>query len=114
MERKHAIIIIKNLNNEYLQYYDERWTSYLFLNCKIEDKFDIEKVKIEVNQKLNVNKIAVSYIMDKIHTKFSGKLVVLQISSISNLFLLYSHFLEVQNLDLICNLIILFFVLYPC
>ena len=36
MERKFAIIIIKNKNNEYLQYYDERWNSYLFLNCRIE------------------------------------------------------------------------------
>ena len=32
---KHAIIIIKNKENKYLQYYDERWQSYLFLNCKI-------------------------------------------------------------------------------
>lgn len=25
MERKHAIIIIKNEENKYLQYYDNRW-----------------------------------------------------------------------------------------
>ena len=31
---KHAIIVIKN-NNKYLQYYDLRWDSYLFLNCKL-------------------------------------------------------------------------------
>lgn len=31
----HAIIIIKNEKGEYLQYYDERWNSYLFLNCKL-------------------------------------------------------------------------------
>jgi len=71
MERKHAIIIIKNSNNEYLQYYDERWNSYLFLNCKIENQFDIEKIENEVKRKLDVSEIKVSYIMDKIHTKFS-------------------------------------------
>ena len=38
MERKHAIIIIKNEKNKYLQYYDNRWESYLFPNCKINDK----------------------------------------------------------------------------
>ncbi len=71
MERKHAIIIIKNLNNEYLQYYDERWNSYLFLNCKIENQFDTDNIQNEVQQKLNVKKVTVSYIMDKIHTKLS-------------------------------------------
>ena len=35
MERKHAIIIIKNEENRYLQYYENRWESYLFPNCKI-------------------------------------------------------------------------------
>lgn len=35
----HAIIIIKNENDEYLQCYDERWNSYLFLNCKLYDGF---------------------------------------------------------------------------
>lgn len=71
MERKHAIIIIKNSNEEYLQYYDERWRSYLFLNCKIQNQFDIEKIKNEVKQKLNIDEITVSYVIDKIHTKFS-------------------------------------------
>ncbi len=71
MERKHAIIIIKNSKNEYLQYYDKRWLSYLFLNCKIENELDIEKIKEEVKQKLNVNEIAVSYLRDKVHTKLS-------------------------------------------
>ena len=31
----HSIIVIKNEKNEYLQYYDEKWKSYLFLNCKL-------------------------------------------------------------------------------
>ena len=45
MERKHAIIIIKNEKNKYLQYYDNRWESYLFPNCKINDKTDYDKIK---------------------------------------------------------------------
>ena len=57
MERKFAIIIIKNKNNEYLQYYDERWNSYLFLNCRIESEFDIEKIKEEIRTKLNIANI---------------------------------------------------------
>lgn len=71
MERRHAIIIIKNKKNEYLQYYEKRWNSYLFLNCKIESQYDIEKIENEVRQKLDVNKMIISYVMDKVHTKFS-------------------------------------------
>ena len=42
---KHAIIVIKNTNNEYLQYYDNRWKSNLFLNCKLDDNYNDETVK---------------------------------------------------------------------
>lgn len=38
MERKHAIIIIKNDEGDFLQYFDDIWNSYLFLNCKISDE----------------------------------------------------------------------------
>lgn len=31
---KHAIIVIKNNRHEYLRYFDNKWNSYLFLNCK--------------------------------------------------------------------------------
>ena len=44
---RHAIIVIKNNENKYLQYYDERWDSYLFLNCKLHDNSD-EIVKTEI------------------------------------------------------------------
>ena len=27
-------MVIKNNKNEYLQYFDNKWNSYLFLNCK--------------------------------------------------------------------------------
>ena len=70
---RHAIIVIKNDNNEYLQYYDERWNSYLFLNCKLEDNFNDDTIKKYVADKLNIdiNNITCKYISDKIHTKFS-------------------------------------------
>ena len=35
LEHKHTILIIKN-NDKYLQYFDERWNSYLFLNTKVQ------------------------------------------------------------------------------
>ena len=44
MASKHAIIIIKNAKGEYLQYYEDSWNSYLFLNCKQEDSWDITKI----------------------------------------------------------------------
>ena len=34
-EHKHTILIIKN-KDKYLQYFDERWNSYLFLNTKVQ------------------------------------------------------------------------------
>lgn len=71
MERKHAIIIIKNSKEEYLQYFDKRWNSYLFLNCKIKDKYDIEAIEYEVMQKLNIKTKEILYRFDRIHTKFS-------------------------------------------
>ena len=54
MERKHAIIIIKNEKNKYLQYYDNRWESYLFPNCKINDKTDYDKIKEEIFGKYGI------------------------------------------------------------
>ena len=39
---KHAIIIIKNEKDEYLQYFDEKWNSYLFVNCKMKNKDDLD------------------------------------------------------------------------
>lgn len=71
MEKKHAIIIIKNSKDEYLQYFDKRWNSYLFLNCKIKDECDVEAVEHEVMQKLNIKTKKILYRFDRIHTKFS-------------------------------------------
>lgn len=73
MERKHAIIVIKNKKEEYLQYFDEDWDSYLFLNCKIENESDTKKIENEMASKLKVNKCNIIYKFDKIHTKFSQR-----------------------------------------
>jgi hypothetical protein len=71
VEKRHAIIVIKNDKNQYLQYFDERWNSYLFLNCKVKDKYDIKAIENEVMQKLNTNITNITYKFDRIHTKFS-------------------------------------------
>ena len=39
----HAIIVIKN--KECLQYYDNKWDSYLFLNCKLPNGANDDVVK---------------------------------------------------------------------
>lgn len=71
MERKHAIIVIRNSNEEYLQYFDERWNSYLFLNCKVKDQDDINEIQNEIANKLNISNVNLIYKFNKLHTKFS-------------------------------------------
>ena len=71
MERRHAIIVVKNSNEEYLQYFDERWNSFLFLNCKVKDENDITEIQREVSKKLSINNVEVLYKFNKLHTKFS-------------------------------------------
>ena len=70
---RHAIIVIKNKENKYLQYYDERWDSYLFLNCKLYDDSNNEIIKEYVSKQLSIdiNKITSIYVGEKVHTKFS-------------------------------------------
>lgn len=70
---EHAIIVIKNEKNEYLQYYDKIWQSFLFLNCKLPNGNDIEIVKDKLFSEFNIEKemIKVSYIGKKEHIKFS-------------------------------------------
>ena len=70
---KHAIIVIKNSNNEYLQYFDNRWDSYLFLNCKLSENFNNETIVDYISEKLKIDKekIQCQYIGKKVHTKFS-------------------------------------------
>lgn len=73
MPSKHAIIIIKNEKDEYLQYYEESWHSYLFLNCKQEDSNDLNKIKDIVLEKLEINPRKIDYLFTKIHSKYSVK-----------------------------------------
>lgn len=70
---EHAIIVIKNEKNEYLQYYDKIWQSFLFLNCKLPNGNDTEIVKDKLFSEFNIEKemIKVSYIGKKEHIKFS-------------------------------------------
>jgi N-acetylneuraminic acid mutarotase len=69
MASKHAIIVLKNKNGDYLQYFDERWNSLLFLNCKVEEN-DIEVIQKYIDSIFHVD-ANVSFLMEKIHTKFS-------------------------------------------
>ena len=61
MDNIHSIIIIKK-DNRFLNYYDERWKTYLFPNIKgnnigeIKNKYNTENVKL---------------LFDKIHKKYS-------------------------------------------
>lgn len=70
---EHTIMMIKNDKNEYLNYYDTRWNSYLFLNNKVIGQLDDNVQKLFVANKLNIseNKIELSLVYEKIHTKFS-------------------------------------------
>lgn len=69
----HAIIIIKNENDEYLQCYDERWNSYLFLNCKLYDGFTKTNIIEHVVNKLKLSNdnLECEYLGDKVHKKYS-------------------------------------------
>lgn len=66
----HAIIIIKN-KDKYLQYYDERWDSYLFPNMKLKKQFtDIDIIEF-VENNLNKKVIDCTFIKNIIHSKYS-------------------------------------------
>lgn len=87
--RKHAIIILQK-GDKYLQYYDERWESFLFLNCKVENEKDISKIKETVAEKLNIGEeeLNVSYVMNKIHSKFSESAKIMKT---------YQHYFFIVN-----------------
>lgn len=73
MEHKHAIIIIKNDKSDYLQYFDDRWDSFLFPNCKLSDD-NYSKLIFDslINKyQLPLKDVKVEYLMDKVHDKFS-------------------------------------------
>ena len=70
---KHAIIVIKNEKNEYLQYFDEKWNSYLFINCKMENRDDVSSIDRELKHSLGISKedINLFFTGERIHRKFS-------------------------------------------
>ena len=72
-EHKHTILIIKNKDNAYLQYYDFRWNSYLFFNTKVVDSLVGNDIKEKISQELHLSKdnIEVIFLFEKVHSKFS-------------------------------------------
>lgn len=70
---KHAIVVIKNDKNEYLQYFDERWNSYLFINYKLEGNFTNKDIIEKLSNELKIDKeeIECTYVAEKTHKKFS-------------------------------------------
>ncbi len=73
MASKHAIIIVKNTRGEYLQYYENSWNGYLFLNCKWENNKAIAKISDTVLEKLGIKPLKIDYLFTKIHSKYSVK-----------------------------------------
>lgn len=69
----HAIGAIKNEKNQYLQYFDKRWNSWLFINCKLPNGDDSEAIKEEIQNKLKIDKnlIEARCVGYKRHRKFS-------------------------------------------
>lgn len=70
---KHAIIVIKNKDNKYLQYYDKRWNSKLFPNCKLDDVDNLTTVTNKVHDILGVSPMSITarWVGIKTHKKFS-------------------------------------------
>lgn len=70
LEHKHTILIIKN-KDKYLQYFDKKWNSYLFLNTKVENSVNEEEIKKHIKKLFNVDNISLEYKFDKVHSKYS-------------------------------------------
>ena len=69
---KHSIIIIKNDKNEYLQYFDEEWNCYLFLNSKMNNKDDIKSIYNKFDTLgLKKQDVILSYKGELKHKKYS-------------------------------------------
>ena len=69
----HSIIVIKNKKGEYLQYFDKKWNSFLFLNCKLPNGEDSIVIKNKIADDFNIKKdlVKVSLVGYKQHKKFS-------------------------------------------
>ena len=73
LEHTHAIVILKNNNGEYLQYFDKRWNCFLFPNCKLVNDNHLQTIKEYLQKTLNieVGAININYVTDIIHEKYS-------------------------------------------
>ena len=69
-EHKHTILIIKN-KDKYLQYFDERWNSYLFLNTKVQGSVNEKELIKFIEERFNIKDVTVEYKFDKVHSKYS-------------------------------------------
>lgn len=70
LEHNHTILIIKN-KDKYLQYFDSRWSSYLFLNTKVQGSVNEEKLIKFIEERFNIKDVTVEYRFDKVHSKYS-------------------------------------------
>lgn len=85
----HGIIIIKN-NNKYLQYYDNRWDSYLFPNMKLGETFTDIDIIDYVEKTFNKKVIDCTFIKNIVHSKYSVS---------HNEMREYNHYFYLVNLD---------------
>ncbi len=81
MEHVHSIIIVKK-GNKFLNYFDERWNTYLFLNMKGNN---IEEIKSKYKTD------DVKFLFDKVHSKYSVP---------HNENRIYHHYFYEVNIDL--------------
>ncbi len=70
LEHKHTILIIKN-KGKYLQYFDSRWNSYLFLNTKVHGNVNEKELIKFIEERFNIKNVTVEYKFDKVHSKYS-------------------------------------------
>ena len=70
LEHKHTILIIKN-KDKYLQYFDERWNCYLFLNTKVQGSVNEKELIKFIEERFNIKDVTVEYKFDKVHSKYS-------------------------------------------
>lgn len=61
MEKRHAIIIIKNKDDKYLQIFQDTWDSFLFLNCKVKDECDANSINSYIKKILDTEPISIEY-----------------------------------------------------
>ena len=96
LKHAHAIIVIKNDKDEYLQYYDTRWSCKLFPNCKLDNENHKETIKqyLSCNLNLSAEDNQIKFAMDKTHEKYSE-------SAMKNK--VYHHYFYIVEADALCK-----------